>query len=484
MLKNFSLGKKLLLGFGAVLTVMVIVSVISYTSIKSIIHSAHWVEHTHEVIKAGDNVSAAMIDMETGLRGFLITADMSYLEPYNSGNKNFATYIDEGPKLTSDNPAQVNRWNAIKELKEQWISKWAEPEIQKRKEIAKGTNSLTSFKEISARTLGKELFDGIRVKLNELDNKIPVFNIKEKHLITLTTLDLVNMETGQRGFLLSGKEASLEPYTQGKQNLLEHLKILKNTMPNLANDIKEIENAVNNWQEQVAEIEIDARRDMNQYKVTLDNLIADMAKGTGKSYMDTIRGKINEIIEAEEKLIVQRIKDQEDIAQFAQNFSIIGTILAVLLGLIIAFVSTKSIVGSLNKFQTGLLGFFRYLNKESDKTELLDDSARDEIGFMAKVVNDNITKTKTVIEQNNLLVSEADQIINKVKHGQYNNTINQSTVDGSLDELKNGVNDMISSTKEYFSQMNGILQEYTHYDYRKDIDLKKIEKDGYFEQLV
>ncbi len=86
---NLNLGKKLAVGYGLILVLMIVVSAVAYKGIKSLIYTTGWVEHTHEVIRVGENVSVSMVDMETGLRGFMVTGDENYLEPYHNGNKNF-----------------------------------------------------------------------------------------------------------------------------------------------------------------------------------------------------------------------------------------------------------------------------------------------------------------------------------------------------------------------------------------------------------
>ena len=85
MLNNLKLGTKLYGGFAVILLLMASVSTVFYNSIHSIEDSSKWVNHTYEVIRIADGVNAAMVDMETGLRGFLITGDDGYLEPFHSG---------------------------------------------------------------------------------------------------------------------------------------------------------------------------------------------------------------------------------------------------------------------------------------------------------------------------------------------------------------------------------------------------------------
>ena len=64
----------------------------------------------------------------------------------------------------------------------------------------------------------------------------------------------------------------------------------------------------------------------------------------------------------------------------------ITLVILAIINFVLLFIS-RSIINSFKTFQTGLLGFFAYLNRESSDTKLLDDSSKDDFGQMSKVVN-------------------------------------------------------------------------------------------------
>ena len=286
--------------------------------------------------------------------------------------------------------------------------------------------------------------------------------------MTLTTLALVNMETGQRGFLLSGKETSLEPYINGKKDLIKNLNMIKQIIKGTSvtrSDVQSVEDAVNQWQIKVADVEITARKAMNQYKVTIDDLIADMSKGIGKKYMDTIRAKIREIVEDEEKMIVTRGQSQSDTADFATTFALFGTIFSTILGLVIAIIITKNITSKINSFQIGLLGFFKYLNREQDDVKLLEDKTTDEIGNMAKVVNENISKTKKGIDEDRRVIDNTINVLNEFEQGDLNQRVKTSSSNPALRELTKLLNKMGENIESNLNGILTILEEYSNAKY-------------------
>ena len=83
-----------------------------------------------------------------------------------------------------------------------------------------------------------------------------------------------------------------------------------------------------------------------------------------------------------------------------------------------------------------------------------------------------------------LLIQEAKMVMDKIKHGLYSDIITSTTANKSLEEFKQGVNEMIVETRGHFSNVNNILNEYTNYDYRNELKLEGITKEGEFKLLV
>jgi methyl-accepting chemotaxis protein len=170
-----------------------------------------------------------MVDMETGLRGFLVTGHDEYLDPFYNGRGRFEEVMEAEQELTNDNPAAVATLQAIHDLQQEWLHGYAEPAIELRHEVEQGAQAQERFAQISARTIGKEKFDGIRAILGGINSKFEdADHMEGQFLMKAITLDLVNMGTGQRGFLLTGEDASLAPYTQGEIALAAYVEKLNN----------------------------------------------------------------------------------------------------------------------------------------------------------------------------------------------------------------------------------------------------------------
>ena len=101
---------------------------------------------------------------------------------------------------------------------------------------------------------------------------------------------LVDQETGERGFLLTGKDSFLQPYTDGKRQTARSLDRL-NTL--FANDqdalaaIDRVRSRVDAWQQLAADFEIDAKQSGRDKLVT-----ALVSSGTGKQLFERVRSEV------------------------------------------------------------------------------------------------------------------------------------------------------------------------------------------------
>ena len=93
--------------------------IISFQMISKLSESTKWNTHSYKVLENQEQVLSNLKDAETGQRGFIITNDKRYLEPYDSAVKYLKTEMEEGLDLTKDNPQQQKRIYNLKLLIEE-----------------------------------------------------------------------------------------------------------------------------------------------------------------------------------------------------------------------------------------------------------------------------------------------------------------------------------------------------------------------------
>ena len=78
-LKHLTIGRKIGLSFGILVAISAIMSVVSFMSMLTIKEQDAWTVHTYNVIDHGNLMMAAVIDQETGVRGYLVSGDENFL---------------------------------------------------------------------------------------------------------------------------------------------------------------------------------------------------------------------------------------------------------------------------------------------------------------------------------------------------------------------------------------------------------------------
>ncbi|WP_246103150.1 methyl-accepting chemotaxis protein [Rhizobium straminoryzae] len=164
LLENARIISKIAVVIAALIVVSLIISVVSYRSSSIQSANAYMTDHTYEVMSKVNGALAAMIDQETGMRGFLLAGDRKFLEPQIAGAAAFSENLAAAQKLTADNPAQQTRLKEMAALAETWTSKVVTAETKLMSDPA--THDQARQIEISG--AGKASMDAIRGKVKEL----------------------------------------------------------------------------------------------------------------------------------------------------------------------------------------------------------------------------------------------------------------------------------------------------------------------------
>lgn len=152
----------------------------------------------------------------------------------------------------------------------------------------------------------------------------------------------------------------------------------------------------------------------------------------------------------------------------------IGVILLFVV-IIIVFLSftVRYFLNNLKVILKGLEEFFKYLNHEKDDIEFINISTNDEFGKMAVIINDNIRKISHTFIQDKQLINEIIETGRYVKEGSLAQTINSSTGNQQLMELKNVFQDILNSLQRSVgSDLNNILsvvEQYKTLDFKSEI---------------
>ncbi|MFA7091618.1 MAG: methyl-accepting chemotaxis protein [Arcobacteraceae bacterium] len=151
---------------------------------------------------------------------------------------------------------------------------------------------------------------------------------------------------------------------------------------------------------------------------------------------------------------------------------LVGTVIGIAIGIFL----TKQITNSLEHFKTGLLSFFAYLNRESEKTHLIEIDTKDEFGEMAEVVNANILQTQKNIEEDRKLIDETIAVLSEFEQGDLCQRLDMNVSNPALMQLKEVLNKMADNLETNIDNVLHIIEEYSSYHYLNKIDTKYLKE--------
>jgi len=160
-------GTKIGTGFGLALVILLTIGVVTYRNSDKLTLTAEWVEHTHVVLQDLEGVLSAVGDADTGQRGYLLTGDERYLEPYNASIIAVHQKLADLRKLTADNANQQRRLDALGPLTESRFAELKET-IDLRKDQTKGFEA--ALKAVKA-SQGKRIMDEMRKVVAEMESE-------------------------------------------------------------------------------------------------------------------------------------------------------------------------------------------------------------------------------------------------------------------------------------------------------------------------
>ncbi|MBB1312085.1 diguanylate cyclase domain-containing protein [Aliivibrio sp. SR45-2] len=152
-----------------------------------------WVIHTHDVITNSEKLLSSMKDAETGQRGFLITQEITYLEPYYTGMSDAQKIFQELKMLTKDNQEQQL---TLEHIEQSMRLKF--DELALTVELVQYDN-LSQALKIVKEDRGKEYMDDLRSDLTKftnielllLEKRKGDFKESRSQLVTLIKIQIV-----------------------------------------------------------------------------------------------------------------------------------------------------------------------------------------------------------------------------------------------------------------------------------------------------
>ena len=179
-----------------------------------------------------------------------------------------------------------------------------------------------------------------------------------------------------------------------------------------------------------------------------------------KKYLDKLGNKI-----------LLNIKNVENKYKLEVALISVIVIVVIILIIIVAILIIKDLTMSIEKLKNGLLEFFKFLNRETTSTKLIDINSKDEIGLMAKVINENIEKIEENLQQDALMIQGLFREVEKMKRGIVKGRIVEKAANPDLEKVRIIFNEMQDALEKIIGE--DVNKTVTVLDYAMKKDFSK-----------
>jgi methyl-accepting chemotaxis protein len=135
---NMRIGNRILAGYGFAVLLMASMGMVAYRSTGELVDTADWVTHTYKVKNEITKTLATLVDAETAQRGYLLTGEERYVEPYRAASRSIGQDIETLRELTADNPSQQHRIMSLEPVVTERLNRLAAAMDLKKSETRSG----------------------------------------------------------------------------------------------------------------------------------------------------------------------------------------------------------------------------------------------------------------------------------------------------------------------------------------------------------
>jgi len=226
-----------------------------------------------------------------------------------------------------------------------------------------------------------------------------------------------------------------------------YLGIIKNTFTEYYNSLKNIVTANQNGMK-IKEIDKIVKINDNP-AISAFHMLTK--KGLKLANLDPVKwfdlatkviNKLSNYAKLQAKDVLNEINSEISHLQIFITFISILVIGLIVLIIVLSFIISKELILNIEKLKNGLLGFFRYLNRETTNATLIEIFSNDEIGHMAKVINENIEKIEENLQKDALMISGLTREVEKMKRGVLKGRVTEEAANPDLEKVRVIFNEM------------------------------------------
>ena len=164
---RLSINARLMTAFALVVAILIVLITVATVTQEKQVAAQQLNIHTYKIIEQADGLNDAIISMESGVRGFLITGLDAFLQPLTDGRKKYQEHFAEIKEFTS-NERVLAKLDDLQKGHEEWLTQYAEPAIGLRREVITGNAAMADIVAFEREARGKKVMESMRSVLSDI----------------------------------------------------------------------------------------------------------------------------------------------------------------------------------------------------------------------------------------------------------------------------------------------------------------------------
>jgi signal transduction histidine kinase len=160
------LTTKLILTFALLLVFSITDSFVNYKLSREVEQNTQWLTDSESIIRMSSRLQGYIFDMESSFRGYLLTDNQHFLDPFISGKREVDSLFMSLDSLVKSNPVQKNKLDHITKLYREWVA-YADPIILAKQDTSGGSRYKYFLENAMKKERGKLITDKIRKEFRD-----------------------------------------------------------------------------------------------------------------------------------------------------------------------------------------------------------------------------------------------------------------------------------------------------------------------------
>ncbi|WP_165823928.1 sensor histidine kinase [Pseudochryseolinea flava] len=162
------------LGFFTILALFTVATAVNLRLSEKVNENSEFFEKSTTVVRSSNRFQRNILNMISGLRGYLFTGESSFLQSYDSAVLENNDLIHEMELMTFDSSSQLQDIKQIKALNNRWLQEFATPLINAKRNADLSDSSLQAFQRLYREKLNtgfeKQINNRLQAKLRDFSN--------------------------------------------------------------------------------------------------------------------------------------------------------------------------------------------------------------------------------------------------------------------------------------------------------------------------